>query len=264
MTESIPLPTPIIGSFGRLLFAFGTKPRVPHAHAEPQLIVHLGGKPAVFAIAETVANLHPGEAVLIRPWTAHRFVEGTSSTSRWVSILLRPEWLERSGLAPCVGNPSSGTSTKLDPRLVDRFSTVPAQARRYQPTFGDLASLIADALETVNDRRPEGRPVWLEKRVRRALARTDAQANVEDFQAAAGVSRAHLFRLFRSNLCCTPHQVVAARRLNLAICELGEQERAVQEVALDLGFSTPGHFTRFFAQHLPITPSRYREKVIVI
>lgn len=87
--------------------------------------------------------------------------------------------------------------------------------------------------------------------------------SVSDLASAAGVSSAHLHRLF-GELGCTPHQAVAACRLEWAIDGLAQPGREVQDIAFDLGFSTPGHFSRFFRNHVPLTPSSYRDSVVRI
>jgi AraC-like DNA-binding protein len=45
------------------------------------------------------------------------------------------------------------------------------------------------------------------------------------------------------------------------VCRLTSGSDPVATVAHDLGFAAPGHFSRFFRQHLGITPSDYRRVV---
>jgi len=46
-----------------------------------------------------------------------------------------------------------------------------------------------------------------------------------------------------------------------AVQRLTQSSEAVAEISDNLGFSAPGHFSRFFREHLGITPTDYRRKV---
>jgi AraC family transcriptional regulator len=50
-------------------------------------------------------------------------------------------------------------------------------------------------------------------------------------------------------------------RMESAIRDLASGKASLTDISYDLGFSAPGHFTRFFRQHLGITPSEYRRVV---
>ena len=45
------------------------------------------------------------------------------------------------------------------------------------------------------------------------------------------------------------------------MARLTSGQQTVADISHDLGFSAPGHFARFFRQHLGITPSDYRRTV---
>jgi len=52
--------------------------------------------------------------------------------------------------------------------------------------------------------------------------------------------------------------------LDLSIESVSHHEMALQNVALDLGFDSPGNFTRFFARQQGVTPSQYRRNVTIL
>ena len=56
----------------------------------------------------------------------------------------------------------------------------------------------------------------------------------------------------------TPLRRVDLEALEEAVRRLVQQEEPLTSVALDLGFSTPGNFSRFFREHMGVTPSRFR------
>ena len=81
---------------------------------------------------------------------------------------------------------------------------------------------------------------------------------VEEVASRVGLSRGHFFSLFRDQLNTTPQVFWSAVRVEEAVRRLVQQEEPVTSVALDLGFSTPGNFSRFFREHMGVTPSRFR------
>jgi AraC family transcriptional regulator len=50
-------------------------------------------------------------------------------------------------------------------------------------------------------------------------------------------------------------------RVEAAIRRLTERHQPVSDISHALGFSAPGHFSRFFRQHIGITPTEYRSRV---
>lgn len=79
----------------------------------------------------------------------------------------------------------------------------------------------------------------------------------EKIQGLVGLSRAHFFALFRDQLHTTPQvfwRGVRAEEAMRRVSDGGE----LTDVALDLGFSAPGKFSRFFKEHPGISPSIFK------
>ena len=72
---------------------------------------------------------------------------------------------------------------------------------------------------------------------------TDPMA-VEEVASKVGLSRGHFFALFKEQLNTTPQVFWSAVRVEEAVRLLVQQEAPLTSVALDLGFSTPGNFSR--------------------
>jgi len=108
-------------------------------------------------------------------------------------------------------------------------------------------------------------PAAMDPRIRRAIAhikRDLLQAvDVETLAAEVGLSRAHFFTLFQRDTQVTPLVYANVLRFEAAVHRLTHSQAALGDVAHDLGFSAPGHFSRFFRQHLGITPTEYRRVV---
>ncbi len=71
-------------------------------------------------------------------------------------------------------------------------------------------------------------------------------------------SEAHFIRTFRETFGETPHRYLQRRRLERAMALLGETERPVTEVCLDVGFSSLGSFSRTFSDVIGMSPTAYR------
>ena len=62
------------------------------------------------------------------------------------------------------------------------------------------------------------------------------------------------FEQFRRCVGVSPQQYLRWRRMARATQRLSDRGVAVAEVAGELGFTAPGHFSRFFEQHIGFTP----------
>lgn len=78
---------------------------------------------------------------------------------------------------------------------------------------------------------------------------------VDQIAAKVRLSRAHLFALFREQLNTTPQVFWSAVRVEEAMRRLVDEGESLTSVALDLGFSAPGNFSRFFKEHTGVSPS---------
>jgi transcriptional regulator GlxA family with amidase domain len=85
--------------------------------------------------------------------------------------------------------------------------------------------------------------------------------DVDHLAASTGLSRAHFFTLFQRDTQVTPLVYANVLRFEAAVQRLTQSAEPVGDVAYGLGFSAPGHFSRFFRAHLGITPSDYRRVV---
>jgi AraC-like DNA-binding protein len=102
----------------------------------------------------------------------------------------------------------------------------------------------------------------IDYRLRQVIAHM--QENLESPQVAeqvadmVGLSRSRLFQLFSEQLASSPSVHWSGIRLEEAVTRLHGRAPQLTDLALDLGFSTPGNFSRFFRSHRGVTPSAYR------
>lgn len=83
--------------------------------------------------------------------------------------------------------------------------------------------------------------------------------NIADYSAALGVTPTHLTRACKAACGRTALEVLQERRLFEARRLLLETDTPVQEIARNLGFSTPGYFARAFAARVGQPPSVWRK-----
>jgi AraC-like DNA-binding protein len=96
-------------------------------------------------------------------------------------------------------------------------------------------------------------------RARDAIDRTYAEPlDVPTLAGVAHVSEAHFIRTFRSTFGETPHRYLQRRRVERAMFLLGQTDRPVTEICLDVGFTSLGTFSRTFREIVGSSPSAFR------
>lgn len=86
----------------------------------------------------------------------------------------------------------------------------------------------------------------------------DGLASLGEAAAACGVSSAWLCRLFRRYDRAPPWQLVRRARLQRAADLLVGGDRRIAELARELGYADPFHFSRAFSRAYGIAPQRFR------
>lgn len=82
----------------------------------------------------------------------------------------------------------------------------------------------------------------------------------EDLATVAGLSPGHFNRAFRQSMGQPPHQYVLQRRVAVASELLEKTDRALADIALDVGFADQSHFSRTYASVTGETPSGCRRR----
>lgn len=179
---------------------------------------------------------------------------------RWLHLRFRPDSLDRrwAGAAtisswrlpehPLLGEAlarlgSTRSSSDLDdPRIMQLCGALAqaiGEAMRDLPRAPVLPTALRAALDCIE---------------RTATARPDLAL----LATTAGVSVAHLHRLFRDHLGTTPARCLEDRRLDTAQAMLASGDQPVAEVAAACGYSDPFHFSRIIRRRLGISPSGLR------
>jgi AraC family transcriptional regulator len=114
-------------------------------------------------------------------------------------------------------------------------------------------------LAAAANRRAAGLPSG---RLRRVIDYIEAhlgeQVSLLTLAAEAGVSAAHLARVFKRAMGRSVHRYLLDRRVEWAAALLGGTDRAIAEVAQVTGFSSQAHLTTAFHRLNRTTPAAYR------
>jgi AraC-like DNA-binding protein len=74
----------------------------------------------------------------------------------------------------------------------------------------------------------------------------------------AHVSESHFIRTFKSTFGETPHRYLQRRRVERAMTLLRQTDRAITDVAWDVGFASLGTFSRTFSTIVGLSPTEFR------
>ncbi|MEU9716993.1 AraC family transcriptional regulator [Streptomyces sp. NPDC047976] len=246
----------------------------PPAHV---LVVHTGTSASLSWNADGTARrarFHTGEA-LVNP-------AGYASRPRWqddVELLLLsmdPGWLEayaqesggrglpggRLEIAPDF-HFTDPLLTLLVQRLVAEYEAgTPVDTLYAESLVQAAAAIVLRRCSAGGEPRPRGgglpprRLAELRDYVHLNLGR---RITLEELSAVAGVSAAHLNRLFRASLGETPHQYVLRQRVERAQNALLHSDDSIADIAVAHGFADQSHLTRVLRRATGLTPRVLRE-----
>ncbi len=269
----------LCGEFGRLIVYRLDHSITPHVHRMCQLLFRIGGEGATYGVKNREIEMGDDDVVLINAWEPHFYNHCAengpitlfeidldalwlASLSKRFSLASHPRFFQVPRLA--IG---SEGRRKLDD-LTQMISSCPA------PRIEEVSALVADLVLEIASRLPE--PDGLssydlvgglrcDPRIRRVLSLTEESnipaLTVDHMVKTAGVSRPRFFQLFKQETQLTPHIFANMLRMENAIRLVSSKRPTVTDIALLLGFESPGNFTRFFRSHQGTTPVQYRRGV---
>ena len=82
---------------------------------------------------------------------------------------------------------------------------------------------------------------------------------LEDLATHLGISKFHFSRLFKKSTGISPHQYLMQQRIELAKQLLIKADRSIADVALDCGFNSHAHLSKYFRYYVGMTPKAYRQ-----
>ena len=269
------------GRFGRVALLDMNAPLVGHAHHHCHILIKAGGVDSAFSVRGERAPLTDDSAVLVNAWEHHKYEHDAPPGERTLilALYIEPPWLAdiQRSLAlsghPRFFQQSCVRINAATRKITEEFVLELWWADEVSP--GRLETLLFNLIIAVIDSYSGWRdlaallrskpPVSMDPRIRRAIALMKQDVvhdfDVDDLAAQTGLSRAHFYTLFQRDTQVTPLVYSNVLRFEAAVDRLTHSQASVGEVAHDLGFSAPGHFSRFFREHQGITPSDYRRAV---
>lgn len=259
------------GSFGRAVVLELRDRLVAHSHGDAQLALWLGGARVEGHVGAVTVPYGEHMALGTNAYESHDAqLLDRSGPAVFLCLYVARAWLDERRAAS--GQPFSFPSPRVPIddavrrncwRVLDQILTASRHDAALIDEEVEKLLLAAMASSSATERRTLLRAPVLDRRLRAVIAymreHVNEPVNVEDLAAQVKLSRAHLFALFRDQLHTTPQVFWSAVRVEEAVHRLIHQEEPLTTVALDLGFSTAGNFSRFFREHVGVSPSKFRQ-----
>ena len=260
------------GAFGRAVVLELRDDLVAHAHAETQLALWLGGARVEGHVGSQLVPYGEQLALGTNAYESHdaRLLD-RSGPAIFLALYIAKPWLDERRAAsgrpfffasPCV--PIDDAVRQSCWRVLDQI--VSPHQYPGADIDGEVERLLLAAINSssapINAHGLTPTAPVLDHRLRAAIAYMREHVHepmaVEEVASRVNLSRGHFFALFKDQLNTTPQVFWSAVRVEEAVRRLVQQEEPLTSVALDLGFSTPGNFSRFFREHMGVTPSKFR------
>lgn len=257
----------LVGQFGRVALLSLKDRLTSHAHAQTHLIIKLDGPDQEFVVDGETVPLTADRAVVVNPWQEHHYrpIEANAVTS-YLALYLNPGWLrKRSDIFDGCEWPGffdrasiriDDTARGLVQELCALFHALDVRNKKAP----DLIVELMTHLVLVEDAGRKNAQVFIDYRIRRAIDEMHKnyhqQYDLDELAGSVGLSRSRFNVLFKETVGVGPGIYGNAIRVEAAVTALAGRASA-QDVAADLGFSSPGNFNRFFRYHTGVSPAKF-------
>lgn len=272
------------GRFGRVALLNMDAPLVGHAHHHCHILIKAGGADSAFTVRGERAPLTDELAVVVNAWEHHAYVHDAppGANTLILALYIEPAWLAETQRSLALsGHPrffpqscvrlTSATRKIVEEFVLELWWADEISPQRIEQLLFNLIILVIESYAGWRDLASLLRskpPVATDPRIREAIVLMSRDLardlDVDALAAQIGVSRAHFFTLFQRATQVTPLVYANVLRFEAAVKRLTQSSVPVSDVAYELGFSAPGHFSYFFRQHLGITPTSYRRAVNLV
>jgi AraC-like DNA-binding protein len=267
------------GDFGCAIVSVLGRALVAHAHSQFNMIIKLGGADAWFRTPDATLELTDDTVILFNPWESHAKLENKDEDDPSMHLVLQIEqgWLssalqldapliQRLFRSPCAAITDNvrERARHVSTAIVQSMTAMDAQSNMQMHEL--IEALVCDfgSLPVASNIPSERRPI--DHRIRHALTHIRTHAtknpNMDRIAVDVGLSRSHFYQQFKRCVGVSPQHYLDWQRMTIATNELTASEKRIADIARDLGFSAPSHFTRFFVQHMGLSPSEFRRFTI--
>lgn len=263
------------GAFGQAIVLEASSDLVAHSHSESQIVFWLGGAKAQASVGTEHVQYGENTGLGTNANESHNMaLLDESGPAVFLVFMISRTWLNERRRA--TGRPFVFPSPRIPIDAALRQACWQVldlifSGDEAQETLDELVEqLIVAAIDAVIQAQAADAkrllPPLIDHRLRSAIAlmRTHVSEKfaLDEIAARVGLSRAHLFTLFRDQLNTTPQVFWSAVRVEEAMRRLIRERTSLTSVALDLGFSAPSNFSRFFKEHTGVSPSTFRRAAV--
>ncbi|MBS4223995.1 AraC family transcriptional regulator [Lederbergia citrea] len=265
-----------------------------HSHAQYEIYYFHGGD-CKYLIHNTIYHLQPGDIIIMDGLTAHRANPSLFKLYERSVVHFSPDWIkpvieslqmpellspfEKMNNCLLRGQEESERHSilqsmkKLDQLLHDEQSYLGEgiERKQKQEVEAEMKVLLVSMLVQIfklskkeNQKllmQKNEKDIHVEKIADYINGRFKEKITLDDLSISLNLSKFYLSRIFKEVTGTTVMDYVMACRLNQVKYELEmNPEKTLMEVAIESGFESPAHFSRFFKRKLGVTPSEYRRK----
>lgn len=270
------------GEFGRAMLVRVSRSIAEHAHRTCQLLLKVDGPDVEIRVGGKRFLLPNEDVAMFNAWERHSLVPiACDAPVTLLGLHVESAWLKafdtRLGCSmhPSFFHVPTGPIPKEARdsvrKLVDlvAFEAYPSKHEVEMLILNIMLAVTSDysdikslsSVETVGG-------IKCDARIRKALAlmreTLGKEVVLEDIARDVGMSRPHFFNLFRRDTGLTPMAYFSMVRMETAFKQIAETRNSLLDISLQLGFESPGNFTRFFNLQNGISPSQYRRCVSVL
>ncbi|WP_046174554.1 AraC family transcriptional regulator [Domibacillus indicus] len=257
-----------------------------HTHAQYEIYCFHSGD-CKYLIHNTIYDLQPGDIIIMDGLTAHRANPSLFTPYERSIVHFSPQWIEpvleslgmSEWLAPFKEMNNSLLRGGEGPEREAIYGgikqivhlTADHRTSNESEVEAELKLLAASILlhvfklsKTANGKlvMPKSeKDLHVEKTAAYIQTHFKQKVTLDDISAALSISKFYLSRVFKEVTGITVMEYVMDCRLNQVKYELEmNPEKVLTNVAVEAGFESPAHFSRFFKKKVGMTPSEYRRQ----
>jgi AraC-like DNA-binding protein len=260
------------GGFGRVEVVKHHHDLVMHAHPYTHFSFWLGGGLVHSRVGLHTVQIGPDVALGVNSHASHDLrLNDASQAAVFLNLYLNDAWLDAQckdlAHAMVLPHPCIGITPDVNAVCAKLLTHLASPLREHALNLeADVAALLTTTLaSSMTVEQLQAMPVrrrMIDYRLRVAIAHMQENLGspqvAEEVADVVGLSRSRFFELFHDQLGTSPLVFWNAMRLEEALTRLNAREENMTAMAMDLGFSTPGNFSRFFRDHRGVTPTTYR------
>lgn len=262
------------GDFGRVEVREMSSNLAAHVHDQMQFVFWLGGGEAFSRVHDSVVCINQDAAVGTNVFQSHDlFLQANRAPAILLFLYINVDWLD--DLPNLRGQAVSLSQAKIN--LTSEIRTVTwtlmqkltvAKTVDLQVVSDQVAHLLRLTIESGAKQMYPA--VWptrrklIDYRLRQTMAYMQENlvqpSLINPIAKKVGISRSRLYELFHDELDTTPKLVWSSMHLKAAIHCMVTTGDDLATIAIQLGFSSAGNFSRFFRSIVGVSPLAYRRK----